>query len=100
MPVAVPATTPGVNFNRTAFNNLYVLTLKGKAFPIKYNIIGYKLVGILADKDRSTLVLVLNCNPNGGNITTELARNLIDSKGTSNADTKYLIKIDSKGLDY
>jgi hypothetical protein len=54
----------------------------------------------LADKDRSTLLLVLNPGPNGGNFTTELPRNLIDSKGASNADTKYLIKIDGKGVDY
>jgi hypothetical protein len=94
------ATTSGANYNRTAFNNLYVLTFNGKTFPIKYTITGGKLVGILADKDRSTLVIVLNPSANGGNFTTELPRNLIDSKGASNADTKYLIKIDGKGVDY
>jgi hypothetical protein len=45
-------------------------------------------------------VLVFNPGQNGGNLTTELPRNLIDSKGASNADTKYLIKIDGKGVDY
>ena len=94
------ATTSGANYNRTGFNNLYVLTFNGKTFPIKYTVTGGKLVGILADKDRSTLVLVLNPSANGGNFTTELPRNLIDSKGASNADTKYLIKIDGKGVDY
>ncbi len=94
------ATTSGANYNRTGFNNLYVLTFNGKTIPIKYTITGGKLVGILADKDRSTLVLVLNPSANGGNFTTELPRNLIDSKGASNADTKYLIKIDGKGVDY
>jgi hypothetical protein len=94
------ATTSGANYNRTGFNNLYVLTFNGKTFPIKYTTTGGKLVGILADKDRSTLVLVLNPSANGGNFTTELPRNLIDSKGASNADTKYLIKIDGKGVDY
>jgi len=94
------AITSGANYNRTGFNNLYVLTFNGKTFPIKYTITGGKLVGILADKERSTLVLVLNPSANGGNFTTELPRNLIDSKGASNADTKYLIKIDGKGVDY
>jgi hypothetical protein len=94
------ATTSGANYNRTGFNNLYVLTSNGKTFPVKYTITGGKLVGMLADKDRSTLVLVLNPSPNGGNFTTELPRNLIDSKGASSADTKYLIKIDGKGVDY
>jgi hypothetical protein len=86
--------------NKTGFANTYVLTINGKLFPIKYDIKGGKLVGILADSDRSTLVLVLNPGTNGGNMTIELPRNIIDSKGASNADTKYQVKIDGKGVDY
>jgi len=33
-------------------------------------------------------------------MTIELPRHVIDSKGASNADTKYLVKIDGKGVDY
>jgi hypothetical protein len=33
-------------------------------------------------------------------MTIELPRNIIDSKGASNADTKYQIRIDGKGIDY
>ncbi len=88
------------NYNRTGFTNLYVLTINGKNFPIQYSITGGKLVGILADKDRASSVLVLNPSGNGGRFTIELPRNAIDSKGASNADTKYLIKIDGKGVDY
>jgi len=90
----------GATFNRTGFTNLYVLTINGKISPIKYNITGGKLVGILADKDRTTLVLVLNPSANGGKFAVELPRNMLDSKGASNADTKYLVKIDGKGVDY
>lgn len=86
--------------NKTGFTNTYVLTVNGKIFPIKYDINGGKLVGMLADKDRSTLVLVLNPSAKGGNMTIELPRNLIDSKGASNVDTKYQVKIDGKGVDY
>ena len=57
-------------------------------------------MGMLADKDTTTLVLVLNPGRIGGNITIELPRNVIDSKGASNADTKYQVKIDGKGVDY
>ena len=94
------ATTSGANYNRRGFNNLDVLTFNGKTFPVKYTITGGILVGRLADKDRSTLLLVINPGPNGENFTTELPRNLIDSKGASSADTKYLIKISGKGVDY
>jgi len=95
-----PSTSKAPNYNRTGFTNLYVLTINGKNYPIKYSITAGKLVGILADKDRTTLALVLNPSGNGGNFTTELPRNVIDSKGASNADTKLLIKIDGKGVDY
>jgi hypothetical protein len=89
------------NFNRTGFANLYLLTSPtGKTYPIKYTIKGGKLVGMLEDKDRTTMVLVLNPSANGGNFTVELPRNVVDSKGPSNADTKYQIKIDGKGVDY
>jgi hypothetical protein len=97
---AKSSSTAAPSYNRTGFTNLYTLTINEKTFPIKYSINGGKLVGILADKDRSSLVLVLNPSANGGNFTTELPRNVIDSKGASNADTKYLIKIDGKGVDY
>ena len=53
---------------------------------------------MLEDKDRTTMVLVLNPSTNGGSFTVELPRNIIDSKGASNADTKYQIKIDGKGV--
>jgi hypothetical protein len=105
--ITAPAPTPTTSksatpvFNRTGFTNLYVVTSPtGKTFPIKYNINGGKLVGILEDKDRTTLVLVLNPSANGGNFTVELPRNVVDSKGASNVDTKFLIKIDGKGVDY
>ena len=94
------ATATARSYNRTGFTNLNVLTINGKNYPIKYSIKGGKLVGMLADTDRSTLVLVLNPGKNGGNMTIELPRNVIDSKGASNGDTKYQVKIDGKGVDY
>jgi hypothetical protein len=82
------------NLNRTGFTNLYVITSPtGKTFPLKYSIKGGKVAGMLADKDRTTLVLVLDPSQKGGNMTIELPRNIIDSKGASNSDTKYQIKM-------
>ena len=61
--ITAPAPTPTASksatpvFNRTGFTNLYALiSPTGKTFPIKYNINGGKLVGMLEDKDRTTLV--------------------------------------------
>ena len=100
-PTSTTSNSSRTNINRTGFANLYVLTSPtGKTFPIKYTIKGGKLVGMLADKDRTTPVLVLDPGRNGGNMTIELPRNIIDSKGASNSDMKYEIKIDGKGIDY
>ena len=55
-------------------------------------------MGMLADKHMTTLVLVLDPGQKGGNMTIELPRNIIDSKGALNSDTKYQIKIDGKGV--
>jgi hypothetical protein len=96
----VPAKSTSPVYNKTGFNNLYVLTINGKNLPIKYSIVAGKVVGMLADRDRTTLVLVLNPSAKGGNMTIELPRHVLDSKGASNADTKYLLKIDGKGVDY
>jgi len=96
----VPAKSSTSVYNRTGFSNLYVLTINGKTFPIKYSIVAGKLVGMLGDRDRTTLVLVLNPSAKGGNMTIEIPRHVLDSKGASNADTKYLVKIDGKGVDY
>jgi hypothetical protein len=41
--------------------------------------------------------VLVNPGANGGNMTMELPRNVIDSKGPSNAATKYQVKIDGKG---
>jgi hypothetical protein len=67
---STPATSSGMsNFNGTGFGNLYPT---GKTFPITIH--GGKLVGILADENRGTMILVLDPR----NMTIELARIVID----------------------
>jgi hypothetical protein len=89
--------------NMTGFTNAANLTLKDKIFPIKYNITGGKVVGLLPDKDKTTVVAVLSPGGSGEKnmiFTIELPRNVIDSKGQGNTDTKFVVKIDNKGVDY
>ena len=89
--------------NMTGFTNVANLTLKDKIFPIKYNITGGKLVGLLPDKDKTTVVAVLSPGGSGEKnmiFTIELPRNVIDSKGQGNTDTKFVVKIDNKGVEY
>ena len=67
----------------TGFTNAGInLTLKDKIFPIKYNITGGKLVGLLPDKDKTTVVAVLSPGGSGKMVfRIGLPRNVIDSKG-------------------
>src|ERR671936_2929364 len=84
----------------TTTTNKSDLVINGKTFPIKYNITGGKLLGVIADNDRSTLVAIIGLPGYKGKLTIELPRNIIDSKAQGNVDTKYQIKIDGKGVDY
>jgi hypothetical protein len=98
-----PMSSGGGSPNMTGFTNAANLTLKDKIFPIKYNITGGKLVGLLPDKDKTTVVAVLSPGGSGEKsmiFTIELPRNVIDSKGQGNTDTKFVVKIDNKGVDY
>ena len=86
--------------NATTTTTKSDLVINGKTFPIKYNITGGKLLGVIADNDRSTLVAIIGSPGDKGKLTIELPRNIIDSKAQGNVDTKYQIKIDGKGVDY
>jgi hypothetical protein len=86
--------------NRTGFANISNLVIKDKTFPIKYNITNGKLLGIIGDKDKTTLVLLLGSNLDNGKLTVELPRNVLDAKSQGNTDAKYNIKIDNKDVDY
>lgn len=86
--------------NRTGFSYVSNLVLKSKTFPIKYNITNGKLLGIVGDKDKTTLVLLIGGAMDNGKLMVELPRNVIDAKGQGNTDTKYNIKIDNRGVDY
>jgi hypothetical protein len=99
-PGAAGQTNNSQGNNRTGFGNISNLVIKDKTFPIKYNITNGKLLGIIGDKDKTTLVLLLGSSADNGKLTVELPRNVIDSKGQGNTDTKFNIKIDNKDVDY
>jgi len=79
--------------NRTGFANVSNLVIKDKTFPIKYNITNGKLLGIIGDKDKTTLVLLLGSVLDNGKLTVELPRNVLDAKSQGNTDAKYNIKM-------
>ena len=99
-PTATGQTNNSQVKNRTGFTSVSNLVVKDKTFPIKYNITMGKLLGIVGDKDKSTLILLLGGTLDNGKLTVEIPRNVMDAKSQGNADTKFNVRIDNKGVDY
>jgi predicted secreted protein with PEFG-CTERM motif len=77
----------------TPSNNIYILNISSKTYPVKYQITGSgnKINSIAAENDGATLMANVSSQSNG-RLTIELPRNSIDSKkqGT-NADDAYTV---------
>ena len=99
-PTATGQTNNSQVKNRTGFTSVSNLVVKDKTFPIKYNITMGKLLGIVGDKDKTTLIFILGGTLDNGKLTVELPRNVLDAKSQGNTDTKYNVRIDNKGVDY
>jgi hypothetical protein len=98
-----PQGTSSSSLNMSHFTNVANLVINGKTFPNKYNITGGKLLGLVADNDKTAVVAVISPGGSGEKnmiFTIELPRNVIDPKGQGNTDTKFVVKIDGKGVDY
>lgn len=70
---------------------LYNLTNDAKPYPIKFNITGGILDTIALDGDQAILLVNINASTNGGKLTIELPRDLIDSKMQSDTDKPYSV---------
>lgn len=84
----------------TKLNAISNLSIAGKSYPIKYNMTTGKLLGVIEDKDKSTLIAIISTPSDKGTLTIELPRNIIDDKGQSNADAKYTVHVDGKDATF
>jgi hypothetical protein len=75
----------------TAGSVLYNLTIGDKSFPIRFNITWGILDTIAIDGDQAILLVNINTSTNGGELTIELPRDLIDSKMQSDTDKPYSV---------
>jgi hypothetical protein len=78
----------------SAGSTLYNLTINNRAYPIKFNITGGILDTIAIDGDQAILLVNINASTNGGKLTIELPRDLIDSKMQSDTDKPYSVDED------
>jgi len=57
-------------------------------------------LGVVEDKDKTTLIAVVSTPSDKGTLNIEIPRNLLDDKGQSNVDAKYTVHIDGKDATF
>src|SRR5919199_6002524 len=78
--------------SNTGFGDTTYLALpNGKSIPIKYIINTGKLLGIVLDKSRTTLNVLLSSASasDNGNLTIQIPRDVVDNKKEGNADAPF-----------
>ena len=84
----------------STFGDVTSVFVNGKNYPLKYSITTGKLLGVVEDKEKTTLIAVLSTPADKGTLTIEIPRNVLDDKGQSNADAKYTVHVDGKDATF
>ena len=82
------------NLAKPGFASMYEMRANGDTVPLNYNLMGGRLVGILADPSRNSLDLAVDPSADGGAMEINLPRNVIDSKFSDGKDRDYTVIID------
>ena len=88
--------------SNTGFGDTTYLALpNGKSIPIKYFINTGKLLGVVLDKSRATLnVLLSSTSADNGNLTIQIPRDVVDNKKEGNADAPFRVHVDGKDATF
>jgi hypothetical protein len=97
---SIPMHSSYAQNNTSTFGQVTSVYVNGKNYPIKYSITTGKLLGVVEDKDKTTLIAVVSAPSDKGTLNIEIPRNLLDDKGQSNTDAKYTVHIDGKDATY
>jgi hypothetical protein len=86
----------------TGFGETTNLALpNGKSIPIKYIINTGKLLGVVLDKSRATLIATLSStSADNGNLTIQIPRDVVDNKKEGNADAPFRVHVDGKDATF
>ena len=87
----------------TGFGQTTNLALpNGKSIPIKYVINTGKLLGVVLDKSRATLNVLLSSASasDNGNLTIQIPRDVLDNKKEGNADAPFRVHVDGKDATF
>src|ERR671938_668254 len=89
--------------SNTGFGDTTYLGLpNGKSIPIKYVINAGKLLGVVLDKSRATLNVLLSSASasDNGNLTIQIPRDVVDNKKEGNADAPFRVHVDGKDATF
>ena len=88
--------------SNTGFGETTNLSLpNGKSIPIKYIINTGKLLGVVLDKSRATLIATLSsASADNGNLTIQIPRDVVDNKKEGNADAPFRVHVDGKDATF
>jgi hypothetical protein len=88
--------------SNTGFGDTTYLALpNGKSIPIKYVINTGKLLGVVLDKSRATLNVILStASADNGNLTIQIPRDIVDNKKEGNADAPFRVHVDGKDATF
>src|SRR5919202_3335811 len=89
--------------SNTGFGDTTYLALpNGKSIPIKYVINTGKLLGVVLDKSRATLDVILSSTSgaDNGNLTIQIPRDVVDNKREGNADAPFRVHVDGKDATF
>jgi hypothetical protein len=94
---AVYAQSSNAGFGETT----YLALPNGKSIPIPYLINTGKLLGVVLDKSRATLDVILSStSADNGNLTIQIPRDLVDNKKEGNADAPFRVHVDGKDATF
>jgi hypothetical protein len=88
--------------SNTGFGETSYLALpNGKSIPIKYMINTGKVLGVVLDKSRATLDVILSStSSDNGNLTIQIPREIVDNKKEGNADAPFRVHVDGKDATF
>ena len=88
--------------SNTGFGETTYLALpNGKSIPIKYVLNTGKLLGVVLDKSRATLDVILSStSADNGNLTIQIPRDVVDNKKEGNADAPFRVHVDGKDATF
>jgi hypothetical protein len=93
---SIPMHSSYAQNDASSFGQVTSVYVNGKNYPIKYSITTGKLLGVVEDKDKATLIVVVSTPSDKGTLNIEIPRNILDDKAQSNADAKFTVRVDGR----